>query len=114
MKTIQQAQIKGKNVLVRIDADVDIEDGVVKDDERFRVSIPTLKYLLENGAKVTIIGHIGRPKGKEVAELRMRPVEDKLIELLGTHQNWQIYENLRFNKGEEKNDPEFAKQLTLG
>jgi len=63
---------------------------------------------------VTIIGHIGRPKGKVVEGLKMRPVEDKLIELLGGHTNWQILENLRFSPGEEENDPEFAKQLAVG
>lgn len=114
MRRIQDAQIKDKNVLVRIDTDVPIEDGVVLDDQRLQASIPTLKYLIENGAKVTVIGHIGRPKGQEVLELKMRPVEDKLIELLGTHQNWQILENLRFNPGEEENNPEFAQQLVVG
>ena len=114
MKTIKQAQIKDKNVLVRIDTDILDDNSIIKDDSRLEASIPTLKYLLENGAKVTIIGHIGRPGGKEVGKLKMRPVEDKLIELLGTHTNWQILENLRFNPGEEKNDPEFAKLLATG
>lgn len=114
MKKIQSTQVNDKNVLVRIDADVPIKDGVVTDDHRLRASVPTLKHLLENGAKLTIIGHVGRPKGKEVPELKIRPVEDKLIELLGTHNNWQILENLRFNKGEEENDPEFVKMLTTG
>lgn len=114
MKIIDKTNLNNKNVLVRIDADVPIEAGVVTDDERLKASIPTLKYLLENGAKVTIIGHIDRPGGQEVEDLKMRPVEDKLIELLGTHQNWQILENLRFNPGEEKNDPEFVKQLVAG
>ncbi|MCL5407389.1 MAG: phosphoglycerate kinase [Patescibacteria group bacterium] len=114
MKNIQDIQVNNKNVLARIDADVPIEDGVVLDDKRLQASVPTLKYLLENGAKVTIIGHIGRPKGKEITELKIRPVEDKLIELLGTHLNWQILENLRFNAGEEENDPEFAKLLVTG
>lgn len=114
MKKIQNIDVKNKNVLVRIDTDITIEDGGVIDDQRLRASVPTLKYLLENGAKVTIIGHIGRPSGKELSELKMLPVEDKLIELLGTHQNWQILENLRFNLGEEKNDPDFARQLATG
>lgn len=114
MKKIQTTQVKDKNVLVRIDADVLADDGTIKDDSRIQASIPTLKHLLENGAKVTIMGHIGRPKGKEIPELKIRPVEDKLIELLGTHNNWQILENLRFDLGEEKNDPEFAKQLVTG
>ncbi|MBM2820430.1 MAG: Phosphoglycerate kinase [Candidatus Berkelbacteria bacterium] len=114
MKTLPETQVEGKNVLFRIDADVLNNDGVIKHDSRIQASLPTLKYLLENGAKVTIIGHVGRPEGREVPELKIRPVEDKLIELLGTHNNWQILENLRFNKGEEENDPEFAKQLAIG
>jgi len=114
MKKVQEAKIKDKNVLVRIDADVPIVNGFIDDDTRLKASIPTLKYLLEGGARATIIGHIGRPKGKEDPNLKIRPIEDKLIEFLGTHNNWQILENLRFNKGEEENDPEFAKQLIVG
>lgn len=107
-------KIKGKNVLVRIDADVPIEDGKVSDDERIKVSIPTIEYLLERGAKVTIIGHINRPEGKVIESLKMRPVENKLIELLVSHANWRILENLRFNSGEEKNDLGFAEELATG
>ena len=133
MKTIQEAEIEGKNILVRIDTDVPIiqmtplrsssyagqapdrrQRTEIADDERIQASIPTIEYLLQRGAKVTIIGHIGRPDGKEVSELKMRPVEDKLIELLASHTNWQILENLRFSPGEEKNDPEFSKQLAAG
>jgi phosphoglycerate kinase len=114
MKKIQEQDVKNKNVLIRIDTDVSVEDGLVQNDRRLKVSVPTLRYLIENGANITIIGHIGRPKGKEVEELKMRPVEDKLIELLGTHQNWQLLENLRFNKGEEENDADFAAQLAAG
>jgi len=122
MKVIQDAQVEGKNVLVRIDTDVPIiqktKDGrqmvEIIDDERIQASIPTIEYLLQRGAKVTIIGHIGRPDGKEVSELKMRPVEDKLIEFLASHTNWQILENLRFSPGEEKNDPGFAEQLATG
>lgn len=114
MRKIQDADVKNKNVLIRIDTDVPISDGQVINDRRLKVSLPTLKYLLENNANVTIIGHIGRPKGKEVEKLKMRPIEDKMIELLGTHQNWQILENLRFNSGEEENDPDFAAQLAVG
>ncbi len=107
-------KIKEKNVLLRIDADVPIKDGVVTDDERIKVSVPTIEYLLQRGAKVTIIGHIDRPDGKVVDGLKIRPVEDKLIEVLASHTNWQILENLRFSPGEEENDPEFAKQLAAG
>lgn len=116
MKLISKNQdkIKDKNVLLRIDADVPIKNGQVIDDSRLSASLPTIKYLLENGANLTIIGHLDRPAGKEVPELKMRPVEDKLIELIGTHDRWQILENLRFNPGEEENDPEFSRQLASG
>lgn len=107
-------KIRNKNVLVRIDTDVPIKDGVVTDDERIKASLPTIEYLLQRGAKVTIIGHIGRPNGKEVSDFKMRPIEDKLIEALASHTNWQILENLRFSPGEEKNDPGFAEQLATG
>lgn len=107
-------KIKGKNVLLRIDTDVPIKDGRVLDDDRLQTSFPTIEYLLQRGVKVTIIGHLGRPDGKVVDELKMRPIEDKLIELLATHKNWQILENLRFSPGEEKNDPGFAEQLATG
>ena len=86
---------------------VTIKDGKVVDDKRIQASIPTLKYLLKNDAKVTVIGYI---KGKEIASWEMRPVEDKLIELLETHINWQILERSRFIPM-RKNDLEFATQL---
>ncbi len=114
LKPLQTAQVNGKNVLLRIDTDVLDEKGQMKDDSRLLASVPTIRHLLDNGAKITIIGHIGRPEGKEVPALKMRPVEDKLIELVGTHNNWQILENLRFNPGEEANDPGFAKELATG
>lgn len=109
------APLKGKKVLLRIDADVPIKDGEVIDDERLRASVPTIKYLLEHGAaKVTLIGHLGRPAGQRVENLKMAPVETKLAELLGGHGNWQILENLRFNVGEEANDLKFAGELAKG
>lgn len=111
---LEEVSLKAKKVLLRIDADTPIENGKVIDDERLRSSVPTIKYLLEHGAEVTIVGHIGRPSGKIVAKLKMRLVEDKLVELIGTHQNWQILENLRFNAGEEANDLEFAGELAKG
>ncbi len=115
MKKVQQAKIKGKNILLRIDADVPITDGKVTDSERLSASVPTIKYLLENGARqVTIMGHLGRPMGQTVNHLKMLPVEKKLVELIGTHDYWNILENLRFNAGEEKNDLAFAKRLAAG
>lgn len=115
LRDLNQAEITGKKVLVRIDTDVDIEDGKVLDDERLRASIPTIRYLLDNGAaQITIIGHIGRPKGKVVEELKMKPVEEKLVELLGSHNLWLILENTRFDPREETNDPQFARELAEG
>ncbi len=112
LQDLRTANSKGKNVLLRIDTDVPIENGKVTDDERLKASIPTIKHLLADSAKVTIIGHIGRPKGEVVESLRMRPVEERLEELLGTHNSWQILENLRFDPREEANDPSFVQELT--
>lgn len=134
MKKIQDAQIEAKNVLVRIDADVPMAkewtDGntrEINDDERLRASIPTIQFLLEKGAqKISIIGHIDRPKGMDF-KYCLWPVANRLAKLLGLDHKGKkfakpqqtydlnekiiIFENLRFNPGEEQNDPEFAKQL---
>lgn len=134
MKKIQEAEIKDKNVLVRIDTDVPMSekwtDGnslEIVDDERLRASIPTIRFLLEKeAAKIYIIGHLGRPQGEDFS-LSLWPVANKIAELLGyqkrfakPEQNYVldekivILENLRFNPGEEKNDPEFSKVLAEG
>ncbi len=114
MKAIQTAPVKGKNILLRMDLDV-VEDGFIKDDRRLRASIPTIKYLQEKGSKlITIIGHIGQPHGKVVDGYKIKPVEKRLTELLGSHDGWKMLENLRFDIREEENDSEFAKQLLVG
>ncbi len=135
MKKIQEAEIKNKNVLVRIDTDVPMveawTDGNTReivDDERIKASIPTIKFLLkQEAAKIYIIGHLGRPDGKVDFNLSLWPVANKIAENLGYKAQFTkpeqcysldekvvIFDNLRFNPGEEKNDPEFAKELAKG
>lgn len=127
------ADLSGKRVFVRVDFNVPLNDeGVITDDTRIRAALPTIKYLTEKGAKVVLGSHMGRPKGQVVESMRLTPVAARLSELLGQDvvkcddcvgdavsatvsglNNGQValLENLRFNPGEEKNDPEFAKQL---
>ena len=130
LKSIRDAQIQNKSVLLRVDTDVPIENSVVRDDSRLNAWQPTLRYLLENGAKVIIVGHLGRPEGKD-EKLTLLPVakwldsklqtqnsELKIIKI-GEFDGWKladkvaILENIRFYREEEKNDPEFAKRLAL-
>ena len=133
MKYIDQVEMKGKRVFLRVDFNVPMDkDGNVTGDKRVRASIPTINYALEKGAKLIIASHLGRPKGKRVAEMSLRPVVKVLSELLqkevmflddcvGTAVEQTVgkmkegdiilLENLRFYPGEDKNDPEFAKQL---
>ena len=97
-------------MLVRSDLNVPLEDGRVADDTRIRASLPTLRLLLERGAsEVTVCSHLGRPKGEDPA-LSMRPVEERLRKLL-PDERIRVLENTRFNSGETKNDPEFAREL---
>ena len=131
-KTLKSFDFKDKKVLVRVDFNVPLEDNKVADDTRIREALPTIKYLLENGAKKVILcSHLGRPKGKVVESLRMDPVAQKLKELLGQNilklddcvgeeikaqiESTQIrlilLENLRFHPEEEKGDENFAKEL---
>jgi phosphoglycerate kinase len=108
---LNDAQIAGKKVLVRADLDV----NVAKSEEVYRLEalLPTLKFLSEAGCVITLIGHRGRPEGKVVEELSLKPVEAKLRELaMGI--NFKMLENLRFDPGEEGNDLEFAKRLAEG
>ncbi|ANV87429.1 MULTISPECIES: phosphoglycerate kinase [Cyanophyceae] len=130
---LTEADLSGKRVFVRVDFNVPLnESGVITDDTRIRAALPTIKYLTEKGAKVILGSHMGRPKGQVVDSMRLTPVAARLSELLGQSVtkcddcvgddvnqaianlgNGQValLENLRFNPGEEKNDPEFAKQL---
>ena len=131
-KTIRDIDVHGKRVLVRVDFNVPLKDGVVTDDTRIRAALPTLDYLLEHGAALILCSHLGRPKKKVVPELRMDPVAKRLEELLGrpvkklddcfgpeVEQAAQsmkpgdviMLENTRFHAEEEANDLGFAKQL---
>jgi len=95
---------------VRADLNVPLEEGRVADDTRIRASLPTLHLLLERDAqRVTVCSHLGRPKGED-PRYSMRPVRERLAELLGD-ERLQVLENTRFNPGETKNDPEFAREL---
>jgi len=103
--TVQSLNIQGKKVLVRADLDV-----TQKEDYRLEALVPTLKLFLENGAKVILLGHRGRPEGKVAEELKIEPVAQRLKSILG-RQDLEVMENLRFDPGEEANDLEYAKRL---
>jgi phosphoglycerate kinase len=133
MKYIDQIEMKGKRVFLRVDFNVPMDKaGNVTSDKRVRASIPTINYALEKGAKLIIASHLGRPKGKRVDEMSLRPVAKVLSELVkkpvtflddcvgeaveqatGKMKEGDIIflENLRFHPGEDKNDAEFAKKL---
>ena len=133
MKYIDQIEMKGKRVFLRVDFNVPMDkEGNVTGDKRVRASIPTINYALEKGAKLIIASHLGRPKGKRVAEMSLKPVVKVLSDLIkkpviflddcvgatveeavGKMKEGDIIllENLRFQPGEDKNDPEFARQL---
>ncbi len=112
-RSVRDADVAGKRVLVRADLNVPLEDGKVADDTRIRASLPTLELLLERGAaEIVVCSHLGRPKGEDPA-FSMKPVEARLRELL-PDERIQVLENTRFNPGETKNDPEFARELADG
>src|SRR5205807_2951967 len=109
-RSVEHADAAGKVVLVRADLNVPLEDGRVADDTRIRASLPTLRLLLERGAsEVRVCSHLGRPKGEDPA-FSMKPVEERLRELLPDGRV-RVLENTRFNPGETKNDPAFAREL---
>jgi phosphoglycerate kinase len=131
-KTVKDVDVKGKVVFCRVDFNVPMKDGQVTDDTRIRAALPTIQYLVEQGAKVLLASHLGRPKGQAVEELRLTPVAKRLSELLGkdvkkTDEAYGesvqseistmndgdvlLLENVRFYPGEEKNDPELAKSF---
>ncbi len=131
-KTIKDVDVEGKRVLVRVDFNVPLEEGRVADDTRIQAALPTICYLLERGAKVILMSHLGRPKGVVKEELRMAPVAERLAELLGAPVATAtdcvgdevkaaveklkpggilLLENLRFHAEETANDPTFARQL---
>ena len=131
-KTIRDIDIKGKKVLVRCDFNVPIKEGQITDDTRIRAALPSIKYLLENGAKVVLCSHLGRPKGEVKPEFSLDIVAKELSRLLGQEvklagdvvgesaqkltsemKNGEVVllENVRFEAGEEKNDPELSKKF---
>src|SRR5437667_363190 len=109
-RSVREADVGGKRVLVRSDLNVPLEDGRVADDTRIRASLPTLQYLLEHDAKeVAVCSHLGRPKGSDPA-FSMTPVARRLRELL-LDERLDVLENTRFDPGETANDPDFARRL---
>ena len=114
-RSVRDADVAGKTVLVRSDLNVPLEGGEVADDTRIRASLPTLALLLERGAaEVRVCSHLGRPKTEEDrATYSMAPVERRLRELL-PDERLHVLENTRFNPGETTNDPGFARELADG
>jgi phosphoglycerate kinase len=132
-KTVRDIDVDGKTVVMRVDFNVPLKDGVVTDDTRVRAAIPTIQYLVDHGAKVVLLSHLGRPKGDgPQPELSLKPAADKLRELTGLDVTFVpdtygdeakqaveamkpgqvvVLENVRFDKREKKNDPEIAKKL---
>jgi phosphoglycerate kinase len=109
-RSVRDADVAGKRVLVRVDFNVPLEDGRVADDTRIRAALPTIRLLLERGAsEVILVSHLGRPKGED-PEFSMRPVEEHLRSLLDD-ERVRLLENVRFNPGETENDPEYAREL---
>ncbi|CAN5705737.1 hypothetical protein BH24ACI5_BH24ACI5_25930 [soil metagenome] len=120
LRSVKDLDLRGKRVFIRVDFNVPIKNGTIGDDTRVRSSLPTIQYALDQGAKSVILAsHLGRPKGKPNPEFSLRPVASHLSELLGRPVTFDdpraegviLLENLRFNPGEEQNDPAFAAQL---
>ncbi len=111
-RSVRDADVAGRRVLVRADLNVPLEDGRVADDTRIRASLPTLQLLVNRGAtEVTVCSHLGRPKGSDPA-YAMAPVEARLRELLPVEaERLRVLENTRFDPGETSNDPAFAREL---
>lgn len=119
-------EFRGKRVLVRVDFNVPIENGQIQDDRRIRASLPTLKYLLEEGASLVLVSHLGRPKGQPDPRYSLLPISQRLSQLLDTPIRFVtdlhhpppfqpreviLLENIRFFPGETANDPAFAQIL---
>jgi len=103
--------VSGRSVLVRVDFNVPLKDGVITDDLRIRAALPTLNWLTERGAKVTCCTHLGRPKGEPDPKYSVAPVRARLAELAP---GVELLENVRFHAGETKNDPAFVAELIAG
>ncbi len=112
-RSVEQAEVEGKRVLVRADLNVPLEDGRVADDTRIRASLPTLRWLLDHGAvEVRVCSHLGRPRGPDPA-FSIDPVRARLRELV-PDPRLRVLENTRFDPGETANDPAFARRLARG
>jgi phosphoglycerate kinase len=131
-KTVRDVDLRGKRVLMRVDFNVPMAGGVVTDDKRIRAALPTIQYVLEQGASLILMSHLGRPKGGPDPEFSLKAAAEALGKLLGKSVQMApdcigpevealakalrpgdvlMLENVRFHKEEEKNDPEFAKKL---
>ncbi len=131
-KSVEDINVKGKKVLVRCDFNVPLKDGVITDENRITGALPTIKYLMDQGAKVILCSHMGRPKGEFNMKYSLAPVAKRLSERLGVEValaadvigedakakaaalkdgEVMLIENVRFHKEEEKNDPAFSKEL---
>jgi phosphoglycerate kinase len=109
-RSVRDADVAGKRVLVRVDFNVPLEDGEVADDTRIRAALPTIQLLLDRGAdEVVLVSHLGRPKGEDPA-YSMEPVRRRFRELVDD-ERVRLLENTRFDPRETKNDPEFAREL---
>jgi phosphoglycerate kinase len=112
-RSVREAEVGGKRVLVRADLNVPLDNGRVADDTRIRAALPTLRYLLDHeAASIAVCSHLGRPKGPDPA-FSMEPVRAALVDLL-PDERVEVLENTRFDPGETKNDPEFARRLADG
>lgn len=132
IRRIQDAEVAGKRVLVRVDFNVPMKDGAVSDDTRLQAALPTIEYLQERGAKTILLAHFGRPKGQRVDEMSLEPVGQPLADLLGSevcfvddtvgddalsaiadldNGDVLLLQNTRYEPGEEKNDADFAQAL---
>ena len=130
--SVEDLKLKGKRVLIRVDFNVPLNDKQIIDDTRIRAALPTIKYVIENGGKAILMSHLGRPDGKVMPEFSLKPVAERLRELLEKAVTMApdcigdevkaiiskmedgdvvLLENLRFHAEEEKNDPDFAKKL---
>ena len=131
-KTVKDIDLKGKRVFLRVDFNVPMQDGKVTDDKRIKAALPTIQYVLDKGASLLLASHLGRPKGGPDREFSLRPAAEVLSSLLGIPVKMapdcvgpeveamakdlkpgevMMLENTRFHTGEEKNDPELAKQM---
>src|SRR5437867_10382516 len=128
--SIQDLDLNGKRVFIRVDFNVPLQGATISSDKRIRASLPTIRYALDHGAAVILASHLGRPKGKPNPEMSLQPVAARLEELLGRPVAMApdcvgpqveamlpapggvlLLENLRFHPEEEKNDAEFSRQL---